>query len=99
MARGGARPGAGRKKKVIEEEYRGPLIEDYSKLTPVIYWQAILQDPKAPPSWRLMAADKLAPYKHAKPAPRRTDEGQGDFFPEDQSSDDATFSSLPPVRH
>lgn len=100
MARGGARPGAGRKKKVINPEYRGPEIENYATLTPFALWLKILQDPKADISWRLAAADKLAPYMHARLAPKQTEGGQGELLLDDQSTERTGFSALPPpMRH
>ncbi|MFP2871009.1 hypothetical protein ACLEIY_01980 [Acetobacter tropicalis] len=100
MARGGARPGAGRKKKVIAPEYSGPHIENYATLTPFTYWLAVLRDPLAPPDWRLMASDKLAPYMHARVAPKQLEGGQGELLLEDQSAEKSVFSALPPpMRH
>lgn len=80
MARGGARPGAGRPKKQVDPEYDGPEIRDFANLTPYTYWLAILRDPRAPHSWRLMASDKLAPLMHARIAPKQLDAGQGDLL-------------------
>ncbi|GEN61697.1 hypothetical protein [Acetobacter nitrogenifigens] len=78
MARGGARPGAGRKKKTqTTEEWNGPVIADYSTLTPLEFWKAVLRDPRAPFELRAMAADKAGPFMHAKPAPIAS--GQGDL--------------------
>lgn len=87
MARGGARPGAGRKKKTqTTEEWAGPRIADDSTLKPLDFWLAILRDPDAPYEMRAMAADKAGPYVHAKPAPRRDD--QGDFGDMTSAGDD-----------
>lgn len=87
MARGGARPGAGRKKKTqTTEEWAGPRIADDSTLKPLDFWLAILRDPDAPYEMRAMAADKAGPYIHAKPAPRRDD--QGDFGDMTSAGDD-----------
>lgn len=78
MARGGARPGAGRKKKTeTPPDWDGPAIADYSTLTPLEFWQALLRDPRTPFELRAMAADKAGPFMHAKPAP--TPSGQGDL--------------------
>lgn len=79
MARGGARPGAGRKKKQVDPEYQGPDIQDFANLTPFDLWLAILRDRKAPISWRLMVSDKLAPLMHARIAPKQLDAGQGEL--------------------
>ncbi|MDN7354335.1 hypothetical protein [Acetobacter senegalensis] len=100
MPRGGARPGAGRKKKVANPEYRGPEIENYATLTPVGLWLRILRDPNADITWRLGVADKLAPYMHARLAPKQIDDPQGELLLDDQSAERTGFSALPPpMRH
>ena len=93
MARGGARPGAGRKKKTqTTEDWAGPKIADYSSLEPLDFWRALLRDPRTPFEIRMIAADKAGPFIHAKPAPRR--DGQGDFGDMAPAGDD--WSNLVP---
>ncbi|MBS1035382.1 hypothetical protein [Gluconobacter cerinus] len=87
MARGGARPGAGRKKKTqTTEDWAGPIIADSSTLKPLDFWLAILRDETAPNEMRIMAAKEAGPFIHAKPAPRRDD--QGDFGDMTSAGDD-----------
>ena len=67
MARGGKRPGAGRKPGALNRataEQRKAVQE--SGLTPLDYMLSVLRDEKNPPEVRLDAANKAAPYVHPK---------------------------------
>lgn len=81
MARGGSRPGSGRKKtRVATKEWKGPPLPESGSLTPLEFWKAVLRDPLAPYEIRAQAAKEAGPYMHARPAPKRDDEGQ-DLLP------------------
>lgn len=67
MARGGKRPGAGRKpgaRNKTTEKQRKAIAE--SGLTPLDYMLTVLRDENNPLDVRLDAANKAAPYVHAK---------------------------------
>ena len=67
MARGGKRDGAGRKPGAINkatQETRKAVKE--SGLTPLEYLLSVMRDLKAEQSDRVDAANKAAPYVHAK---------------------------------
>lgn len=75
MARGGARPGAGRKKNTVTTDtWKGPDLPDGKRLRPLDFWLAILRDAKAPLDMRMLAAKEAMPFMHAKPAPARDGE-------------------------
>ena len=67
MARGGARPGAGRKKGATEKRTReianAAALEG---ITPLEYMLQTLRDETADPSTRRWAAEKAAPYIHPR---------------------------------
>lgn len=67
MARGGARPGAGRKQGSITTKTReiaeAALAEG---LTPLDYMLGILRDEQQTPAMRFEAAKAAAPFVHAK---------------------------------
>lgn len=67
MARGGKRDGAGRKpgqpNKKTQEQIEAVKAEG---ITPLDYMLRILRDEEQEPSVRLDAANKAAPYVHAK---------------------------------
>lgn len=67
MARGGARPGAGRKKGAITTRTR-EIAEAAlgSGLTPLDYMLSILRDDQKPEAMRFEAAKAAAPFVHAK---------------------------------
>lgn len=67
MARGGKRPGAGRKPGALNKataEQRKAVRE--SGMTPLDYMLSILRDKEADPKDRMWAAEKAAPYVHPK---------------------------------
>lgn len=67
MARGGARPGAGRPKQARNkrtEEQEAAV--KASGLTPLEYLTSVFQDENAPAAARIDAAKAAAPYVHAK---------------------------------
>ncbi|MBB5770874.1 hypothetical protein HNP47_000843 [Brevundimonas vesicularis] len=67
MARGGARPGAGRKKGAITTKTR-EIAEAAlgSGLTPLDYMLGILRDDQKPEAMRFEAAKAAAPFVHAR---------------------------------
>lgn len=67
MARGGARPGAGRKKGAITRRTR-EIAEAALEggLTPLDYMLSILRDEEKPEAMRFEAAKAAAPFVHAK---------------------------------
>lgn len=99
---GGSRNNSGRKKKQVAPEYQGPDIKDLKGLTPFDLWIAILRDSKSPLPYKLMVCDKLAPFMHARIAPKQQEAGQGELAltvdesgePVPQSS--SPFGGLPP---
>jgi hypothetical protein len=70
MARGGARPGAGRRKGTVSEptKHRIAIAEAalVSGLTPLEYMLSILRDETKPQHERFTAAKEAAPYLHPK---------------------------------
>lgn len=88
MARGGARPGAGRKKKsVTTEEWKGPALPEGKRLRPLDFWLAILRDENAPFDLRMTAAKEAMPFMHAKPPSSREGE-QGNLGDTPGAGDD-----------
>jgi hypothetical protein len=70
--RGGARPGAGRKKGSVDRRFMQQPEQDerYSKATtPIAYLLAVMNDPLADFRRRDRAAKAALKYCHAKPAP------------------------------
>ena len=67
MARGGKRDGAGRPSGAVTKRTRA-VAEKASKagLTPLEYMLGVLRDEGADPKDRMWAAEKAAPYVHAK---------------------------------
>ncbi len=67
MARGGKRDGAGRPSGAVTKRTRA-VAEKASKagLTPLEYMLDVLRDEDADPKDRMWAAEKAAPYVHAK---------------------------------
>ncbi|MCC6104772.1 hypothetical protein [Acetobacter sp.] len=95
MARGGARPGAGRKKKVAAtEEWKGPELPEGKQLRPLDFWLALLRDGNAPLEIRMTAAKEAMPFMHAKPAPSR-DGDQTDLANAPGAGDDWTHDLNP----
>lgn len=67
MARGGARPGAGRKVGSVTKKTREIAERASSEgLTPLEYMLSLLRDEGAPQNVRFEAAKAAAPYLHAK---------------------------------
>ncbi len=67
---GGARPGAGRPKGSLNKKHAEMLASiAESGQTPVEYMLSIMRDDKADAKDRAWAAEKAAPYIHARPAP------------------------------
>lgn len=67
MARGGARPGAGRKKGAITRRTREVAEAALEAgLTPLDYMLSILRDEAKPEAMRFEAAKAAAPFVHAK---------------------------------
>lgn len=96
MSRGGARPGAGRKKKTVTtEEWSGPTLPSGKNLRPLDFWLAIMRDDGAPFELRMSAAKECMPFMHAKPAPKRAD--QGDLGDTPAAGDDWTADLSPQV--
>lgn len=95
MARGGARPGAGRRKKTVTTEtWKGPVLPEGKRLRPLDFWLAILRDPNAPLDMRMQAAKEAMPFMHAKPAPARDGE-QEDLANAPGAGDDWTHDLDP----
>ena len=65
MARGGARPGAGRPKGVRNKRHV-VIVEDPSALMPIDWMLAVLRDPQAEQNRRDQMAALAAPYVHAR---------------------------------
>jgi hypothetical protein len=65
MARGGARPGAGRPKGVRNKRHV-VIVEDPSTLMPIDWMLAVLRDPQAEQNRRDQMAALAAPYVHAR---------------------------------
>lgn len=88
MARGGSRPGAGRKKKldVSASGWSGPKLQSPETARPRDFWLAIMRDETAPIDFRMKAAEEVGPYEHAKLAPRA--DGQGDLRDATGAGDD-----------
>lgn len=67
MAQGGKREGAGRKPGVPNKRTAEKTAEiEASGLTPLDYMLTILRDTEQPKDARMWAAEKAAPYVHAK---------------------------------
>lgn len=67
---GGARPGAGRPKGSLNKKHSDMLASiSESGLTPVEYMLSIMRNEQADTRDRAWAAEKAAPYIHARPAP------------------------------
>jgi len=67
MAKGGSREGAGRKPGVPNKRTAEKMAEvEASGLTPLDYMLSILRDANAGDDKRMWAAEKAAPYIHAK---------------------------------
>lgn len=71
MARGGARPGAGRPKGVKKEDPKAIPVDirkaaRAAKLTPLEYMLAVMNDERAEESRRDRMAQAAAPYVHPK---------------------------------
>ena len=68
--KGGARPGAGRKRGSVTRRSAEVLDAALSEgLTPVEYMLGIMRDEKADPKMRTWAAEKAAPFCHPRPSP------------------------------
>jgi hypothetical protein len=70
MPRGGAQPGSGRPKGSVTKrssEVHAAAIA--AGISPLEYMLQVLRDPDADPKMRAWAAEKAAPYLHARPAP------------------------------
>lgn len=83
MARGGARPGAGRKPGSVTLKTRA--VADGAMddgLTPLQYMLSILRDETADPEKRYQAAKDSAPYMHSRlSAVEATGKDGADLFP------------------
>lgn len=67
MAKGGSRPGAGRKPGVPNKRTAEKTAEiEASGLTPLEFMLSLLRDEDAGDEKRMWAAEKAAPYVHAK---------------------------------
>lgn len=67
MARGGKREGAGRPAGAVTKRTREAAEKASADgLTPLSYMLSILRDEDADPKERMWAAEKAAPYVHAK---------------------------------
>ncbi|MCE0743344.1 hypothetical protein LWC05_05490 [Acetobacter sicerae] len=77
MARGGARPGAGRKKKepIALGTWKGPTLKNPDAARPLDFWLAILRDPQAPMDLRMWASEQAGPVVHARLAPKSDAQG------------------------
>jgi hypothetical protein len=67
QSRGGARPGAGRKKGLPNKRTQeAQKLAEATGITPLEYLLSIMRDPVQEPRERLAAAVAAAPYVHAK---------------------------------
>lgn len=67
MARGGARPGAGRKPGGRNQRSREIADRAAAEgITPLEYMLQVLRDPDAPEERKAWAAEKAAPYMHPR---------------------------------
>lgn len=67
MSRGGKRKGAGRPSGAVTKKTRQAADKaSASGLTPLDYMLSVLRDADAPKEERMWAAEKAAPYVHAK---------------------------------
>ena len=67
MAHGGARQGSGRKKSALEERSRKAAERAVAEgITPLDYMLNVLRNEAESPANRMWAAEKAAPYVHAK---------------------------------
>jgi hypothetical protein len=65
--KGGARPGAGRKKSVPNKRTRELQVRvEASGLSPLDYMLTVMRDKKAAPMLRFEAAKQAAPYVHSR---------------------------------
>lgn len=70
MARGGARPGAGRKPKAISDAVQACEIaakRSKGDMTPLDFMLALMRDEEQDVKLRMAMAQAAAPYIHAKP--------------------------------
>jgi hypothetical protein len=70
MPRGGARPGAGRKSKAVNDAVQACEIaakRSGGELTPLDFMLALMRDEKQDMKLRVAMAQAAAPYIHAKP--------------------------------
>lgn len=69
MAKGGARPGAGRKPGGQNRITKEAVAKAHDGLSPLDYLLSVLRDPGADEAKRIDAAKAAAPYCHAKLQP------------------------------
>jgi hypothetical protein len=67
MARGGKRPGAGRKLGSVSKLSRQAAEAEFNKgMTPLEFFTSVMRDPEQPIGMRLDAAKAAAPYMHPR---------------------------------